>query len=494
MDQGKLEQAFRRAYLLQQSGQYREAAQAYRRLLDEHPDHVGGHNNLGSILMALGEPGEAIASFRRAVALQPAHAEAHNNMGVAYKRLGKAQEALDCYAAALKCRPAYAQALLNVGTIYYDLKDYDEALVWYRAALEVDPDQIEVHMNLASIFEARGDFAAVKKHRDAVYGSKAVYVDHAADPRMTALVLWGAGLGNVPTEYLLPQKCVTRIVCVIEYARPEELARLPDYDLVFNAIGDPDVMDRVVEPMARFMATCGKPWINTVQAVARTARHRVPDLLGGLGHVVVPRTDRVEFAALRDTLNALPQDRFPILVRPVSSHGGDHLEKLESKADVAGFEPWPSPYYYLTDYVNYASADGGFRKYRVLFVDRQPFAYHMAIASHWIVHHDTAGMQHEAWKRREEEAFLADPRRVLGDKAMAAIEAIGRALDLDYGGVDFSILPDGRVLVFEANATMLAHPEEAGGVYDYKNPYVRKICDAFDAMLARRIAAARASA
>lgn len=494
MDQGKLEQAFRRAYLLQQSGQYREAAQAYRRLLDEHPDHVGGHNNLGSILMALGEPGEAIASFRRAVALQPAHAEAHNNMGVAYKRLGKAQEALDCYAAALKCRPAYAQALLNVGTIYYDLKDYDEALVWYRAALEVDPDQIEVHMNLASIFEARGDFAAVKKHRDAVYGSKAVYVDHAADPRMTALVLWGAGLGNVPTEYLLPQKCVTRIVCVIEYARPEELARLPDYDLVFNAIGDPDVMDRVVEPMARFMATCGKPWINTAQAVARTARHRVPDLLGGLGHVVVPRTDRVEFAALRDTLNALPQDRFPILVRPVSSHGGDHLEKLESKADVAGFEPWPSPYYYLTDYVNYASADGGFRKYRVLFVDRQPFAYHMAIASHWIVHHDTAGMQHEAWKRREEEAFLADPRRVLGDTAMAAIEAIGRALDLDYGGVDFSILPDGRVLVFEANATMLAHPEEAGGVYDYKNPYVRKICDAFDAMLARRIAAARASA
>jgi hypothetical protein len=118
----------------------------------------------------------------------------------------------------------------------------------------------------------------------------------------------------------------------------------------------------------------------------------------------------------------------------------------------------------------------------------------MAVGSHWVVHHDTAGMQHETWKRREEEAFLADPRRALGEKAMTAVEAIGRALDLDYGGVDFSVLPDGRVLVFEANATMLAHPEEAGGVYDYKNPYVRRICDAFDAMLARRVAAARASA
>lgn len=494
MDQAWLEQEFRRACLLQEGGRYREAAQAYRGLLGEHPDHVGSQNNLGLVLMALGEPDEAVASFRRAVALQPDHAEAYNNMGVAYRHMGKAQEALDCYAAALKCKPAYAQALLNVGTIYYDLKDYDEALIWYRAALEVDPGQIEVHMNLASIFEARGDCAAAKKHRDAVYGRKAVYVDHASDPRMTVLVLWGAGLGNIPIEHLLPRKSVTRVVCVIEYARPEELARLPDYDLVFNAIGDPDVMDPVAEPMARFLRTCDKPLINAAQAVLRTARHRMPDLLGGLEHVVVPRTDRVESAALRETLNALPQERFPVLLRPIGSHGGDHLDKLESQADVAGFEPWPSPYYYLTDYVDYASGDGEFRKYRVLFVDRQPYAYHMAVASHWIVHHDTAGMQHEAWKRREEQAFLADPRQVLGDKAAAAVEAIGRALDLDYGGVDFSVLPDGKVLVFEANATMLAHPEEAGGVYDYKNPYVRKICDAFDAMLARRVTAARSPA
>lgn len=487
MNQGKLEQAFRRACLLQESGHYREAAQAYRLLLGEHPDHAGSHNNLGLALMALGELDEAVASFRRAVALQPAHAEAHNNMGVACRRMGKTQEALDCYAAALNCRPAYAQALLNVGTIYYDLKDYDEALIWYQATLEVDPGQIEVHMNLASIFEARGDFAAMKRHRDAVYGRQAVYVDRASDPRMTVLVLWGAGLGNIPTEYLLPQQSVTRIVCVIEYARPDELACLPDYELVFNAIGDPDVMDPVAEPMARFLKACGKPLINSAQAVARTARHKIPDLLGGLDHVVVPRTDRVEFAALHDTLNALPESRFPLLLRPVGSHGGEHLEKLESKAAAAGFEPWPAPHYYLTDYVNYASADGGFRKYRVIFVDRRPYAYHMAVGSHWIVHHDTAGMQHEAWKRREEQAFLADPRQALGEKAMAAIEAIGRALDLDYGGVDFSVLPDGGVLVFEANATMLAHPERAGGIYDYKNPYVQKIYDAFDAMLARRV-------
>ncbi|HEY0295009.1 MAG TPA: tetratricopeptide repeat protein [Bordetella sp.] len=486
--------AFQHAYDLQERGQYRESVASYRQVLAKRPGHAGGHNNLGLALMALGELDEAIASFRQAAALQPNYAEAHNNMGVAYKRMAKAQEALDCYAAALKCKPDYAQALLNVGTIYYDLKEYDEALVWYQAALEVDPGQIEVHMNIASIFEAQGRFEDVKKHREVVYGRKAVYIDRAAEPRLTALVLWGAGLGNIPIHYLLPQKTITRIGCIIEYAQPRELENLPGYDLVFNAIGDPDVMDGVEEPMARFLRTCDKPLINRPEAVARTARHLIPDLLGKLDNVVVPRTSRVETARLHDTLRAIQDGHFPILLRPINSHGGDHLVKLESKADIAGLVPWRAPYYYLTDYADYASADGGFRKYGVIFIDRQPHAYHMAISSNWVVHHNTAGMQHEEWKRREEEAFLADPRQAIGAKAMAAIEAIGRALDLDYGGVDFSILPDGRVLVFEANATMLTHPEEESGLYHYKNPYVRRIFDAFDAMLARRMAEVHATA
>ena len=68
--------------------------------------------------------------------------------------------------------------------------------------------------------------------------------------------------------------------------------------------------------------------------------------------------------------------------------------------------------------------------------------------------------------------------------AMTAIAAVGRRLDLDFGGVDFSILPDGRVLVFEANATMLVHPEDAGGALAFKNEYVGRIVAAFDALLA----------
>lgn len=70
---------------------------------------------------------------------------------------------------------------------------------------------------------------------------------------------------------------------------------------------------------------------------------------------------------------------------------------------------------------------------------------------------------------------------------MAAITAIGKRLDLDYAGVDFTVLSDGRVLVFEANATMLVHAEDTSGALAHKNPHFQRILGAFDAMLIRRL-------
>ena len=98
---------------------------------------------------------------------------------------------------------------------------------------------------------------------------------------------------------------------------------------------------------------------------------------------------------------------------------------------------------------------------------------------------ETADMLTAEWKRAEEVAFLDNPRLALGDKAMDAIEKIGHAMNLDFCGVDFSLLPDGRVLVFEANATMLIHPEDADGVLAHKNVYVQRIFDAFNRHVAQ---------
>ena len=95
-------------------------------------------------------------------------------------------------------------------------------------------------------------------------------------------------------------------------------------------------------------------------------------------------------------------------------------------------------------------------------------------------------MEENPWKIEEEHRFLQDPQAALGPRAMAALAAIGRRLDLDYAGVDFTLLPKGRVLVFEANATMLIHKQGVNSVLAHKNPFVQRIVDAFENLQARR--------
>lgn len=43
----------------------------------------------------------------------------------------------------------------------------------------------------------------------------------------------------------------------------------------------------------------------------------------------------------------------------------------------------------------------------------------------------------------------------LGGRATRALHAIAAVWGLDYLGIDFDVASDGRVLVFEANATMV---------------------------------------
>jgi len=56
---------------------------------------------------------------------------------------------------------------------------------------------------------------------------------------------------------------------------------------------------------------------------------------------------------------------------------------------------------------------------------------------------------------------------------------------LDYFGIDCALDPDGNLVVFEVNASMLVHDDNAE--FPYKDPFVRAIKVAFDAMLRSRV-------
>ena len=96
--------------------------------------------------------------------------------------------------------------------------------------------------------------------------------------------------------------------------------------------------------------------------------------------------------------------------------------------------------------------------------------------------------------RAEEAEFLADFRRVIGAPGVAALEQVRDELGLDYGGIDFSLDERGRVVMFEANATMIVRIPPGGPDWDYARPAAERIQEAVRDMLLDRARGAREAA
>ncbi len=471
------------------AGDGEAALQAADDALAVDPGFEDGWFARGNALMAIHQPQAAVSAFERCEAIDCERARTQLALGKAYDELDRVNEARDHLARAVALDPASKGSHANLGSVLYRLGDLEAAARHCRLALELDPNVAVVHQNLAGILADLGEVEQARIHRDQAYGLCNLIVDRALRPRASVLVLTTSDSGNIPHKYLLPSGSYTRIDWFIEYARDDQAAELPPHDVVFNIIGDPDYAEATDAPVAEFLESCQWPVLNDPQRVARTRRDRLPALLDDIEGLALPRVVRLDAWDL--AVRGLPASlagaglSAPALIRPIGSHGGKGLALVRSPQELERFDVGRAAGAYATEYVDFKStSDGLYRKYRVIFVDRTPYPYHLAICNDWLVHYDTSQMPGDVLRQAEELRFLEDPHAALGDAAMTAVAAVGERLDLDYAGIDFSVLPDGRVLVFEANATMLVHPE-AEGEFAYKNPYVERITSAFQAMVDR---------
>jgi Flp pilus assembly protein TadD/peroxiredoxin len=87
--QGDPMEIARRAYELQQAGDYAAAAEAYRSFLKLRPDEIAAHSNLGVVLGKLGRYDEAITEYESARKLAPNDSRIAVNLALAYYKSGR---------------------------------------------------------------------------------------------------------------------------------------------------------------------------------------------------------------------------------------------------------------------------------------------------------------------------------------------------------------------------------------------------------------------
>jgi hypothetical protein len=436
----------------------------------------------------VGRFSDAVAALERAVELAPERRAAVLSLGLLYAEIGPAARAERSLTQALALDPNDAETHAALGSVYCSQGDLKRGRAHAEQALALDPGVLTAHQNLARIAARQGREAEAKQHRDLAYAVRNYVVADAPRPVQRVLVIATTDLGNTPDRYLLPADRYTRIFWFAEYASASQMRALPGFDVVFNGIGDADETGRTQANVARFLATCRRPVFNPPDKVARTFRHLAPALFAGIDGLVVPRAARLAADTLAELgLAAAARDagvNAPLIARPVGSHGGEGVQ-LATAASIGGVQIAPGRDHYVTAFHDARGGDGLYRKYRMIFVDRRPYPYHLAIGPQWMVHYETSGTAQHPERLDEERRFLDDPEAALGERAMDAICAVGERIDLDFAGIDFSLLPDGRALLFEANATMLVHPEDPDGALAHKNPHIETILAAFRAMLRR---------
>jgi tetratricopeptide (TPR) repeat protein len=458
------------------------------------PQPAGGHwLTLGRACIQAGRFRDAIRALQQASAALPLDLDVYRALVEALQGDGQIADAMSARIGIDAIGRRCALDVYQIGRVYSRHGQWPAACHWYERALLIDPLLWAAHIGMAWALRKLDRAAGPGHHAGRAYRRLPAFGHaKAGRGRRTVLVLCSTESGNVPFRHLLPRARNRLIRWILDYGLAGPAHAVPPHDVIFNAIGDADLARRSADSIARFMATMRRPVINAASRVARSSRDRIARLLDGVAGIHVPATTRWDRqggdAAGIHAAIAHGGQGYPVIVRPVGQHGGEGVVLLRSGDDASELPSMGEMY--LTRYCEYRSADGYFRKYRAIFVDRQAYPYHLAIGSQWLLHYGTADMLSAPWKTEEERRFLDDPASVIGAAAWAALGAIARRMDLDYCGIDFALLPDGRLLVFEVNATMLARPEMEDDALRFKNLYVQRIYDAVDRMLARRASAA----
>lgn len=316
----------------------------------------------------------------------------------------------------------------------------------------------------------------------------------AARPlRLLAFMVPGDFMANTPIEFLLEDGSVQLDILYLLPDAPLP-AVIPEHDIAFVAIAESETNRPLLAAMEKIAESWPVPIINAAPLIARLTRDGAYRLLNDVEGLHMPANVRLDRAQLSEVASAaqrldslLPHASFPIIIRPLGSHGGDGLEKLTGPVDLKTYlDRRTERDFYVAPFIDYRSADGLYRKYRIALIDGRAYGCHLAISRHWMVHYLNADMPDNAVNRADESRFLLEFDKEFGLRHSGALKAIAARTGLDYALIDCGETADGKLLLFEIGTAMIVHAMDPADVFPYKKTAMAKVFAAFTDMLRRK--------
>lgn len=343
------------------------------------------------------------------------------------------------------------------------------------------PDDAHGLLDGSIVLQLIGQADAALLLQERALALQTAYTLPAATPELVLMVILGPGelMWNTPVELLLEDAGVSLELQYLTAVQPWP-ETVPQHDVMLVAMAESDTNRPLLLRLAETMPDWPRPVINAPDRIAALSRDSVSALLAGADGIAMPPTWRL----VREDM---PADGYPLIIRPIDSHAGRDLALLTHAGALPHYLAHVNAAeFYLSPFVDYRSADGLYRKYRIALIDGRPFISHLGISTHWMIHYLNAGMEHSAEKRAEEEARMDDFDTGFARRHEAAIAQIHQRAGLAYLTIDCAETADGRLLVFEIGTAMAVHALDNPQLFPYKQPAMHKLFAAFRRMLGRR--------
>lgn len=165
----ELIKTLRAAIRLHQRGEFSQAEDLYREVLEQDPHQSLALHSLGLIAYKQERFDDAEEFVSQAIESDPTTPHLHNSLGVIREALDQPDQAVRAYHEALRLQPNYTDAHKNLAIAYRSLQEYDQAILSFQAALAINAKDVDCHFFLADLLNDRDRYAeSVFHYRQAI--------------------------------------------------------------------------------------------------------------------------------------------------------------------------------------------------------------------------------------------------------------------------------------------------------------------------------------
>jgi hypothetical protein len=214
------------------------------------------------------------------------------------------------------------------------------AHVAYKRAASLDPHDAPSRYALAELATVMGDEAAAQFWFNQAFTRRRLFSPpklRAGSKHALVLGLAGPWPRNIPLDFVIADARWTLHRWFLpdpEYAR----CSIPRVDLIVNAFGDSVAGAAALANVKAILAMhAGAPSINAPERLRGLRRDRLAWTLADIPGVLVPEARRVTRATLAASGGDVDGLIYPLLVRPVDTHGGRGLERLQNPNELPAY-------------------------------------------------------------------------------------------------------------------------------------------------------------